>query len=136
MNNYLELVVFMSGESISTREDSLKERALQILNLRYLNEQDIKASYRRRVIQYHPDKHPEEKVNPKKMEEYQDKMRVINQAHELLLDLLQDIKIDRSKYSLLENTDLVQSVLPQDVNPVPLGKTKTDLWKEKYKGVI
>ena len=126
----------MSSKRIVTREDSLKERALQILNLRYLIEQDIKASYRRRILEYHPDKHPEDKENPNKREEYQKRTIVINQAHELLLDLLQDIKIDRSKYPLLENTSLVQLVLPQNVKPAPLGKTEMEIWKETYENII
>jgi hypothetical protein len=130
------MVVLMSSNSIVTREDSLKERALQILNLRYLIEHDIKASYRNRILQYHPDKHPEDKGNQNKQEEYENKMMVINQANELLLDLLQDIKIDRSKYSLLEDTGLVQSVLPQNVKPAPLGKTEMELWKERYKNIL
>jgi len=128
--------VLMSSKPTVTREDSLKERALQILNLRYLIEHDVKASYRNRILQYHPDKHPEDKGNPNKREEYKNKMMVINQAHELLLNLLQGIKIDRSKYSLLENTGLVQSVLPQNVKPAPLGKTEMELWKERYKDMI
>lgn len=130
------MVVLMSSKPIVTREDSLKERALQILNLRYLIEQDIKASYRRRILQYHPDKHPEDKENPNKREEYKNRMMVINQAHELLLDLLQDIKIDRSKYPLLENTSLMQLMLPQNVKPAPLGKTEMEIWKERYENII
>jgi|GEM_PF-2038820 len=126
----------MSIKPIVTREDSLKERALQILNLRYLIEQDIKAAYRRRILEYHPDKHPEDEGNPNKLEEYKNKMMAINEAHELLLDLLQNIKIDRSKYSLLENTGMVQSLLPQNVKPAPLEKTEMELWKERYRDMI
>lgn len=126
----------MSSKPTDTREDSLKERALQILNLRYLIEEDIKASYRRRILEYHPDKHPEDKENPTKREEYKNIMMVINQANELLLDLLQDIKIDQGKYSLLENTSMVQLVLPQNVKAAPLGKTKMEIWKERYDNII
>ena len=126
----------MPCKPIVTREDSLKARALQILNLRYLVEPDIKVSYRRRIFEYHPDKHPEAKNNPDKLEKYQNRMKVINQAHELLLDLLHGIKINLSNYSLLENTGLVRSVLPQNVKPVPLGKTKLELWKDKYENMI
>ncbi len=63
-------------------------------------------------------------------------MMVLNQAHELLLDLLQNTKIDRSKYPLLENTSLVQLLLPHDVKPTPLGKTEMEIWKERYGNVI
>jgi len=43
---------------IVTREDSLKERALEILNLRYPIESDIKSSYKKRIFENHPDRHP------------------------------------------------------------------------------
>ena len=122
----------MSSKPIVTREDSLKARALQILNLRYLVEPDIKVSYRRRIFEYHPDKHPGAKDNPDKLEEFQNKIKVINQSCELLLDVLCGVQIDLSKYFLLEDTGLVQSVLPQNVKPVPLGKTELELWKEKF----
>jgi hypothetical protein len=126
----------MSSKPILTREESLKERALQVLNLRHLVENDIKGSYRRKILERHPDKHPEHKGDLDKREEYENKMKVINQSYELLLDLLHGIKIDRSKFALLENSDMVQLVLPQDVKPVPLGKAEMEIWKERYGNVI
>ena len=93
----------MSNTPIITMEDSLKERALQILNLRYTIEFDIKSSYKRRVLEYHPDRHPEAKGNPDKLLEYENKIKAINQSHELLMDVLHGIQIDISKYSLLED---------------------------------
>ena len=123
----------MSNMPIGIIEESLKERALQILNLRYLVEPDMKGSYRRRIFEYHPDKHPEAKDNPDRLEELQNRIKVINQSYELLLDVLHGVQIDLSKYSLLEDTDLVQSVLPQNVKPVPLGKTELEFRKEKFR---
>jgi hypothetical protein len=122
----------MSNKPIITREDSLKERALQILNLKYVIESDVKSSYKRRIMEYHPDRHPEAKGNSDKLLEYENIIKVINQSYELLLDVLQGIQINISKYSLLEDTDLVQSILPENVKPVPLGKTALELWKENY----
>lgn len=122
----------MSNTSMVTREDSIKERALQILNLRYLLEPDIKGSYRRRLFEHHPDKHPEAEDNPGKLGELQNRIKVINQSYGLLLDVLRGSRIDLRKYSLLEDTGLVESVLPQNVKPVPLGKTELELWKEKF----
>jgi hypothetical protein len=122
----------MSNKSTGTREDSLKERALQVLNLRYLIERDIKGSYRRRIFEHHPDKHPEAEDNPSELEELQNRIKVINQSYELLLNVLRGSQIDLSKYSLLEDTGLVESVLPQNVKPVPLGKTELELWTEKF----
>ena len=122
----------MSNEPIITREDSLKERALQILNLKYGIESDIKSSYKRRIMLYHPDRHPEAKGNSDILLEYENIIKVINQSYELLLDVLQGIQINISKYSLLEDTDLVQSILPENVKPLPLGKTAMELWTENY----
>ena len=122
----------MPKSPIITREDSLKERALQILNLRYVIESDIKSSYKSRILEYHPDRHPEAKGSSKKLVIYENKIKVINQSYELLLDVLQGIQINISKYSLLEDTGLVQSLLPDNVKPTPLGKTALELWKENY----
>jgi hypothetical protein len=122
----------MSNTPIVTREESLKERALQVLNLRYPIEADIKSSFKRRIFEYHPDRHPEIKDNSDKLLEYDNKIKIINQSYELLLDVLHNVQIDIFKYSLLEDTFLVQSFLPENVKPVPLGKTAKELWIENY----
>jgi len=116
-----------------TKEESLKERALQVLNLRYLIEDDIKASYRRKIFTYHPDRHPETKNDPVQLKSYEEKIMVINQAYELLQELLCQPPINLSKYCLLEDTALVQSLLPETEKPVPVGKTEQDIWIENYK---
>ena len=122
----------MSNTPIVTREDSLKERALQVLNLKYPIEADIKSSFKRRIFEYHPDRHPESKGYSDKLLEYENKIKVINQSYELLLDVLRNVQIDIVKYSLLEDTGLVQSILPENVIPMPLGKTAKELWIENY----
>ena len=38
------------SKSIETREESLKERAMQILNLKYPIQADISDSYKRRTV--------------------------------------------------------------------------------------
>jgi len=118
-----------------TREDSLKERALQILNLKYPLESDIKSSYKRRMLEYHPDRHPETGDNPN-AKEYEKKTKVINQLYELLLDILGGTQIDSSKYCLIDDTALVQSLLPENIKPVPLGKTEQELWMERWSSII
>lgn len=121
---------------VVTKENSLKERALQILNLKYPIEADIKSSYKRRIFENHPDRHPELKDNQDKLREYEKKIKVINQGYELLLDILNSVKIDPNKYCLLEDTDLVQSLLPENVKPIPLGKTEQELWMERYGNLL
>ncbi len=121
---------------IATREDSFRERALQIFNLKYPLESDIKSSYKRRVFEYHPDRHPETIDDPDKLREYEKKIKVINQSYKLLLDSLDGVQIDLNKYCLLEETALVQSLLPENVNPVPLGKTEQELWIEKWGNTV
>jgi hypothetical protein len=120
------------AKPIVAREDSLKERALQILNLRYPIESDIKSSYKRRIFEHHPDRHPETKDNPNKVAGYENRIKVINQSYELLRDILCGVQIDRSKYCLLEDTALVQSKLPANMKIIQLGKTEQELWIKKY----
>ena len=121
----------MSNTPTFRKEDSLKERALQVLNLRYIIESDIKSSYKRRILEYHPDRHPEAKGTDK-LVEYENIIKVINQSYELLVDVLRGVQINLSKHSLLEDTELVQSILPENVKPAPLGKTALEIWKENY----
>jgi hypothetical protein len=105
---------------------------MRALNLRYVIEYDIKGSYKKRILGYHPDRHPEAKGTPDKLLEYENKIKVINQSYELLLDVLHGIQINISKYSLLEDNGLVQSLLPENEKPAPLGNTELELWTEKY----
>jgi len=122
----------MTNMPIVTREDSLKERALEILNLRYPIESDIKSSYKKRIFENHPDRHPKLGDNSNELRDCEEKVKVLNQAYELLLDILNSVKIDTKKYCLLEDTDLVQSLLPENAKPIALGKSEQELWMEKY----
>jgi hypothetical protein len=112
----------LSKYKVISREESLKMRARQILNLRYSIRQDIENLYRRRANIYHPDK-PEGSTK---------KMQLLNQAHDILLDKNPDLE----KYKMLENTKLVQSLLPAGIKPTPLGKTYIEIWKERYGEMI
>lgn len=112
----------MSKDKMMSREESLKMRAKQILNLRYPIKQDIENAYRTRANTYHPDK-------PKGSTR---KMQLLNQAYDILLD--ENPNLD--KYKLLEDTELVQSLLPAGIKPTPLGKTYIEFWKERYSDMI
>lgn len=122
----------MCSSTGNTRVDTLKERALQILNLRYLIKSDIEFSYKKRIFKNHPDRHPETKGSIEKFKAYEDRIKLLNQAYELLIDVLNNQQIDQSKYCLLEDTDSVQLLLPENIKPVPLGKTEQELWVEKW----
>jgi len=122
----------MDNKGELSRVESLKERALQILNLRYIVRSDVKYSYKKRIVDNHPDKHIETKDCPEKLRDYEDKIKVTNQAYELLITVLDGEQVDCSKFSLLEDSGLVQSILPEGVKPVPLGKTEQELWVEKW----
>ena len=126
----------MPKTPIMTREDSFKLRALQVLNLRYIIESDIKGSYKRRILELHPDRHPESKGDSNKLLEYENKLKAVNQSYDLLMDVIQGIQIKTGKFSLLEDTDLIQSILPESVKPTPLGKTSLELWIETYGDII
>jgi hypothetical protein len=104
--------------------------------LRYITQSDIKSAYKRRIFEYYPDRHPEAIVNSDKLLGCENKIKVINQAHELLLDVLHGIQVNISEFSLLEDTGLAQSILPENVKPTPLGKTEIELWTEKYGNML
>jgi len=122
----------MDNKGELSRVESLKERALQILNLRYLVKSDVKYSYKKRIVDYHPDKHAETKQNPEKLKEYENKIKILNQAYELLTDILNGKQVDPQKFCMLEDSTIVQSILPEGVKPAPLGKTEQELWIEKW----
>ncbi|MCW4019324.1 MAG: J domain-containing protein [Candidatus Bathyarchaeota archaeon] len=113
----------------------MKERAMQILNLRYLIEVDVRSSYKTHAFENHPDRRPEINSASDALV-YEQKIKVVNQAYELLIEVLNGVNIDLTKYAMLEDTDLVQSVLPKDVKPAPLGKTDQELWMERYGNLI
>ncbi len=68
--------------------------------------------------------------------EYENKIKVVNQSYELLLDILGGKPIDLNKYRLLEDTSLVQSLLPENEKAASLGKTEQELWMERYGNII
>lgn len=126
----------MYNESSITKEESFKARALQILNLRYIIRSDLESAYKRKTFEQHPDMHPEIKTNPTKVKEYENKTKVITQAYELLINTLENKQLDFGKYILLEDTNLLQSLLPKGIKPIPLGKTAQEIWIEKWGNMV
>jgi len=112
------------------REDSIRRRAEQILSVDSdSSEVEIKKAYRRLILKYHPDRNPKDHDSMKKMQ-------LIAQAHDLLLrGIVYDD--DLKRYELLEDDELVKSILPKGVEPEPLGESYRD-WHRKqfYEGWI
>lgn len=111
------------------KEDSIKRRAEQILGVdSEASEDEIKRAYRRLVLKYHPDRNPEDHNSMKRMQ-------LITQAYDLLL---KGIDYDDPKqYELLEDEELIRSILPKGIEPEPLGESYKD-WHRKqfYEGWI
>ncbi|MCP8323784.1 MAG: DnaJ domain-containing protein [Candidatus Methylarchaceae archaeon HK02M2] len=112
------------------KEDSIRIRAEQILGLdSYAKEEDIKNAYRKLTLRYHPDR-------DSKDHSLMRKMQLIVQAHDLLLKgMVYDDNL--RQYELLEDDELVRSLLPEGEEPEPLGISYKD-WHRKqfYEGWI
>jgi len=112
------------------KEDSIRIRAEQILGLdSYASEEEIKRAYRRLTLRYHPDRNLKD-------HNLMRKMQLIVQAHDLLLKGI--FYNDNLKhYELLEDDELIRSVLPDGAEPEPLGMSYKD-WHRKqfYEGWI
>ncbi|MGB9659975.1 MAG: DnaJ domain-containing protein [Nitrososphaerales archaeon] len=111
------------------KEDSIKRRAEQILGVDSdASEDEIKRAYRRLILRYHPDRNPKNHNSMKKMQ-------LIAQAYDLLLKGI--VYDDPKQYELLEDEELIRSILPKGVEPEPLGESYKD-WHRKrfYEGWI
>ncbi|MGQ9719402.1 MAG: J domain-containing protein [Nitrososphaerales archaeon] len=107
------------------REDSIRRRAEQVLGLTSdASKEDIVKAYRKLALRYHPDRNPKDRDSMKKMQ-------LIAQAHDLLL---RGIVYDNNlkQYELLEDDDLVKSILPEGVEPEPLGQSYRDWHKNQF----
>jgi len=107
------------------REDSLKRRAFQVLQLKpEANISEIKKQFWKLSLKYHPDR-------TKKKPAANRKMQLIIQAYELLT---KDTYIDSSKYKLLEDDELILTVLLKGTRIEPMHPTYEEWHKKQFYG--
>jgi curved DNA-binding protein CbpA len=107
------------------REDSLKKRAFQVLRLEpKANISEIKKQFWKLSLKYHPDRI---KVKPAA----NSRMQLIVQAYELLT---KETYIDPSKYRLLEDDQLILTVLPKGTRIEALRPTYEEWHKKQFYG--
>jgi len=130
LNSIIQIFQMKLKKKYRFKEDSIRIRAEQILGLdSYANEEEIKSAYRRLTLRYHPDRDPKDHSLMRKMQ-------LIVQAHDLLLKgMVYDENL--KQYELLEDDELVRSILPKGDEPEPLGISYKD-WHRKqfYEGWI
>ena len=100
------------------REESIKARAKQVLGVVDNSESNIKKNFYLRITKYHPDKHGSH---------YIEQAKVLIEAYKVLTN-----KIKPLDCKLLENDDLVASLLPKEVKPVKLGIKYEDWLKDMF----
>jgi curved DNA-binding protein CbpA len=106
------------------KEDSLKRRAFQVLQLEpEAKISEIKKQFWKLSLKYHPDRTIASAANRR--------MQLIVQAYELLT---KDTYIDSSKYNLLEDDQLILTVLPKGTRIEPLRPTYEEWHKKQFYG--
>ena len=107
------------------KEDSIRKRAEQIFNLpANAGEKEVKNAYRRLVAKHHPDRNPSDTLSNQKMQ-------LILQAYEVLRNKpAYDGGLNR--HSLLEDDRLVKSILPEGVEPEPLGQPYEEWHRKQF----
>ncbi len=106
------------------REDSLQKRALQVLRLKpNATRSEIKKSFWKLALRHHPDRTKEGLAGDKIMQ-------LLVQAYELLTETY----VDPSKYKLLEDDELILSILPKGTRIEPLRPTYEEWHKKHFYG--
>jgi hypothetical protein len=100
------------------REESIIARAKQILEVEGDSRSIIKKNFFLRIAKYHPDKCGSLCT---------EKAKVLIEAYDVLTGRVQPLDC-----KLLENDDLVASLLPKGVKPVKLGIRYEDWLKENF----
>lgn len=108
------------------QEDSIRMRAEQILIIRSgACLKEVRESYRRLSLRYHPDRNPGDSSSTKKMQ-------LITQAYKFLLGKKLGYDDGSTQYDLLEDDDLVRAVLPKGVEPQPFGETYMEWHRRQF----
>jgi hypothetical protein len=100
------------------REESIRARANQILRVEKASKSLIKKHFTSLIAKYHPDKCGSPCI---------EKAKVLIEAYDVLMG-----KVAPLNCKLLENDDLVASLLPKGVIPVKLGVRYEDWLIENF----
>ena len=97
------------------KEDELMERALKVLETPLIDKKELKQAYRKKARQVHPDLTGKDSRL----------MGVVSQAYALLIG-------KERPTSLLENDELVSSIIGEKITPFKKIPTYEDLQKEQF----
>ena len=100
------------------RDESIIVRAKQVLGVEDNPASSVKKKYFLRITKYHPDKHGTSCT---------EQAKVLIKAYKVLTG-----RIKPSDCRLLENDDLVASLLPKGVKPAKLGVKYEDWLKDRF----
>lgn len=100
------------------REDSIIARAKQVLGVEDDPESNIKKNFFSLITKHHPDRHGST---------YIDQTKLLIEAYKVLTGRLKPLDC-----KLLENDELVASLLPEGVKPVKLGVKYEDWIKHRF----
>lgn len=100
------------------REDSIIARAKQVLGVEDDLESNVKRNFISRINKYHPDRHGST---------YMDQTKVLIEAYKVLSGRIKPLDC-----KLLEDDDLVASLLPKEAKPIKLGIKYKEWVKDKF----
>lgn len=100
------------------RDESIIARAKQVLGVKEFSESNLKKNFRSLIAKYHPDT---------------GNLQGEEQA-EVLIEAYQVLKggIKPLECKLLEDDELISSLLPEGVEPIKLGRKYEDWLKETF----
>lgn len=102
--------------------ESIKARAKQVLGINDFSESDLKKRFNSLIREYHPDTSESQRNG-----QTEEQAKLVIEAYKVLSG-----KIDPIKCKLLENNELLSSLLPNGVRPVELGIKYEDWVKDRF----